>query len=278
VEGTGVTSVAAPTAIIQARMGSTRLPGKVLLDLVGKPMLWHVVQRARAAAGLTRVVVATTVHSEDDAIRQFCATYGIPVYSGSSEDVLDRYYQAAIAFCADPVVRITSDCPMVDPTIVDQLLEYFAEGAFDSVGIAIGGGARAAGLRGYPDGLDAECVRFSALETAWRQATSDPEREHVTPYIWNHDDLFKTGALEAPHDYSELRLTVDEPEDLELVRRVYEALYRPEGPLFEFGDVIRALAEHPEWVDLNREHVGREKYRDLWRTSVQTSAVAKETS
>jgi spore coat polysaccharide biosynthesis protein SpsF len=266
------------TAIIQARMGSTRLAGKVLRELVGRPMLWHVVQRVRATPGLAQVVVATTVGPEDDAIRDFCSANDVPVYSGSAEDVLDRYYRAALEFGADPIVRITSDCPLVDPALVGRLLAKFAEGRFDHLGIAIGGGAAAAGLKGYPDGLDAECFSFAALERAWNEAVAQPEREHVTPYIWRNPALFRTGTLEAPQDYSELRLTVDEPEDFTLVGRVYEALYRPDGPPFGFADVIALLAEHPELIELNRRFVGHEKYRDLWKPASAGATETKEPS
>lgn len=252
------------TAIIQARMGSTRLPGKVLKPLEGHPMLWHVVQRVRATPGLAEVVVATPESSENDAIRAFCAQEGIAVFSGSEEDVLDRYYQAARAFAADPVVRVTSDCPMVDPNLIGRLLILFGEGGYDYAGIAIGGAAKAFGVNGYPSGLDAECFSFAALERAWREATLQPEREHVTPYIWCNKDRFRNGMHVPAEDWSNMRLSVDEPEDFTVAERIYEALYREGEPAFGFDDVTRFLAAHPEVVELNRRFIGKEKYRDLW--------------
>jgi len=244
-------------------MGSTRLPGKVLKPLAGHPMLWHVVQRVRATPGLTEVVVATPESSENDAIRAFCAQEGIAVFSGSEEDVLDRYYQAARAFAADPVLRVTSDCPLVDPRLIERLLVLFSEGGYDYAGIVIGGAAKAIGVNGYPDGLDTECCSFAALERAWQEAIEQPDRDHVTQYF-QRDDLFRCGMLVADQDWSSLRLTVDEPEDFALVDRIYETLYRESDPPFSFEDILRILAERPELAELNRSFVGKEKYRDLW--------------
>lgn len=255
-------------AIIQARIGSTRLPGKVLKPLAGHPMLWHVVRRVRATLGLSEVVVATPESSENDPIRAFCAREGIAVFSGSEDDVLDRYYRAALAFSADPVVRVTSDCPVVDPTLIEQLLVLFADGGFDYAGISIGGAAKAAGVNGYPSGLDAECFTFAALERAWREATLQPEREHVTPYIWSHKDRFRTGAHMPAQDWTDMRLSVDQLEDFAVVEAIYEALYEEGGRAFDFEDVARFLAAHPDVAELNRRFIGKEKYRDLWDASV----------
>lgn len=268
--------VVGTTAIIQARMGSTRLPGKVMKPLAGHPMLWHVVQRVRAAPGLGQVVVATTDSSKDDEIRAFCDSENISLFSGSQEDVLDRFYQAARSFGADPIVRVTADCPLVDPAIIGQLLLLFAEGGHDYACTAIGGLAVALGANGYPDGLDAECFSFAALERAWREAIDQPDREHVTPYLLRRRDLFDCAMLVPDEDWSGMRLTVDEPEDFALVERVFEMLFRDGGAPFSLEETVRVLAESPDLEEPNRRFVGQEKYRDLWAPIVEAYDQAKE--
>ena len=242
-------------------MGSSRLPGKVLLPLCGRPMLWHVVQRVRSAPGVTDVVVATTADPRDDAIREMCHVNGIAVFSGSEDDVLDRYHGAATAAGADPILRVTSDCPMVDPAVVGRLLRLYAEGAYDYAGVSIGSGARARGINGYPHGLDAECFGFCVLERAWTEAREQAEREHVTPYIWRRDDVFSVGILVPDVDWTHLRLTVDEPEDFALAEELYAALYQEGAPPFAFEDVVDVLEHRPELVALNRSFIGREKFQ-----------------
>jgi spore coat polysaccharide biosynthesis protein SpsF len=251
------------TVIIQARMGSTRLPGKVLMPIAGHPMLWHVVKRAQSPPGVERVVVATTRSEADNVIREFCAESGFQVYSGSEDDVLDRYCQAARECDANPVVRITSDCPAVDPTIVQRLLELFDQGDFDYAGVSIGRGAQERGLRGYPHGLDAECFTFAVLEKAWREATNPYDREHVTPYISRHDNLYRIGILVPDQNWTHLRLTVDEPEDLALAREIYDELYEEEAPPFTFEQIVALLEARPELAEMNRSFIGREKYRAI---------------
>ena len=251
------------TAIIQARMGSTRLPGKVLMPIAGHPMLWHVVKRAQSPPGVDRVVVATARSEADDVIRALCADSGFQVYSGSEHDVLDRYYQAAKEREADPVVRITSDCPLLDPTIVQRLLELFDRGGLDYAGVSIGRGAQQRGLRGYPHGLDAECFSFAALERAWREAVSPYDREHVTPYISRHDNLYRIGILVPDQDWTHLRLTVDEPEDLALAAEVYGELYQEGEPPFTFEQIVALLEARPELAEMNRLFIGKERYRAI---------------
>ena len=163
-------------AVIQARMGSTRLPNKVLAELGGRPMLAQVVARVRRARTIDEVVVATTTTRHVDVIEDFCAREGIACFRGSEDDVLDRYYQAARAFNADVVVRITADCPLHDPEVIDAIVGHFDPARHDYVSNTI--------RRSYPDGLDTEVIAMAALERAWRGATWASEREHVTPYIW----------------------------------------------------------------------------------------------
>jgi spore coat polysaccharide biosynthesis protein SpsF len=200
-------------AVIQARMGSSRLAGKVLADIGGRPMLHYVVARATAATSLERVIVATSHAAADDAIAAWCAAAAVECFRGDEHDVLDRYYQAACRYELSVVVRLTADCPLLDPAVIDHVVgEYFA-GEFDYVSNTI--------VPTYPDGLDVEVVRRSALERAWRDATLASEREHVMPHIWKRPDQFRLKNVTRQPDLSHLRWTVDEPQDLELVRRIY---------------------------------------------------------
>lgn len=173
-------------AIIQARMSSTRLPGKVLMELAGKPVLAHVVERLRACRQLDGIMVATSVDASDDVIDCWCSQVKVPCYRGSLLDVLDRYVQAARACDADAVVRITADCPAIDPGIVDEVANNFVKGGYEFYG-----------LKGeFPDGLDCTVFAVSALERAWRDAQLPSEREHVGPYIEKNPQIFRSGGLE----------------------------------------------------------------------------------
>jgi spore coat polysaccharide biosynthesis protein SpsF len=231
-------------AIIQARMGSTRLPGKVLLDLVGEPMLARVVYRTRRAQTLDEVVVATTLQPADEAIMRLCAERGWPCFRGSEEDVLDRYYRAAVAHQADTIVRITSDCPLIEPEAVDRVVREFLE--------------RQPGLdyacnvlprRTFPRGLDTEVMRFDVLERAWREDTNPAWREHVTLYIQRNPDLFCIHGVINEVDYSHMRWTVDTPEDLAFVRRIYDHFGHD---FFSWREVLAVLEQRPEWLEINR--------------------------
>jgi spore coat polysaccharide biosynthesis protein SpsF len=239
-------------AIIQARMGSTRLPGKVLEDLSGKPLLWHVVERVRHATTLDDVLLATTDTAADDPVADFCARDGIRCFRGSEHDVLDRYYQAARSLGADVVVRVTADCPLIDPRVIDEAVRDFQAHpcAYDGNGLE----------RTYPDGLDVEVFSFEALAQAWREADLASEREHVTPYIWKNPHLFPARQITQAEDLSALRWTVDEPEDLAFVRKVYEHLYQP-GQIFLMEDVLRLLEANPAFAAVNRGFEMNEGYR-----------------
>jgi spore coat polysaccharide biosynthesis protein SpsF len=254
------------TAIVQARMGSTRLPGKVLRPLNGRPMLSRIVERVRACPAIARVVVATSDRESDAPIRALCADEAIDCVAGSEQDVLDRFYRAAAAFGGDPLIRITADCPLVDPSLVGRLVALYDGGGYDHVGVATGAGALFLGQGRYPDGLDAECFSFAALERAWRDATSPQDREHVTPFIWRQKQLFRCGQLTSPIDYSRLRWTVDNEADMALITRIYAALDRPDR-VFGMDDVLGYLSEHPEVAAGNDAFVGAEGYLDIWQGS-----------
>ena len=227
-------------AIIQARMGSTRLPGKVLAEVVGQPVLFHVVNRARRARTLDGVIVATSDSQADDVVSQFCREVGVACFRGSEADVLDRYYQAARHFDIATIVRLTADCPLLDPLVVDRVVLAFETGGCDFVSNTL--------ERSFPDGLDTEVFSLDALERTWREAQWASEREHVTPYIEKHPELFRLGNVKDDDDFSALRWTVDEPEDLEFVRAVYGHLgSKP----FGMADVVALLQTHPELSKIN---------------------------
>lgn len=235
-------------AIIQARMGSTRLPEKVLKDIAGRPMLWHVVTRVRVASLLDETVVATTVEDQDDQIVAFCEESGVEYVRGSEDDVLDRYYQAADEMDADTVVRITSDCPLVSPTIIDRTIRVFEEAECEYANTKIE----------YPNGLDVEAMQFEALEQAWNEATRDEDREHVTTYIRRSDafdkvkidNLLDTSQYSATDDDTVLRWSVDYPSDLEFVREIYDHLHTNGPWTFDQQAVFELLERRPEIVDI----------------------------
>lgn len=249
-------------AIIQARLGSTRLPGKVLRPIAGRPMLWHIVKRVGAAPGIDGVVVATSDRANDRPLRDFCASEGIHCFAGSEEDVLDRFFRAAQETKASHLVRITADCPLADPEIIGRVVSTTVSGGYDYAAVATGAGAAKLREGRYPDGLDAECMRSSVLETAWREATHQLDREHVTPFIWRNTNRFKCTQLLSPVDYSTLRWTVDNQSDFDLVARIYDALYRP-GETFGMQDVLSFLSQHPDVSRLNSQFVGTEGYLAL---------------
>lgn len=227
--------------IIQARFGSTRLPGKVLLDIAGRPMLEHVVRRAQRSEVARQTVVATTTLRRDDVIVELCRSLGVPTYRGSEEDVIDRYYGAARRFQAEAVVRVTADCPLLDAAVMDRVLTAFLENRPDYASNTL--------VRTYPRGLDTEVFTRAALEAAWREASVKEHRVHVTPYMYLTPGRFRTFSVEDSPDYSDLRLTVDTEEDLELVRQVYEHLGR-EGR-FTWMDVVDLMRREPALAAVN---------------------------
>lgn len=231
-------------AIIQAHMGSTRLPGKVLLDLAGEPMLVRDMNRLSRAQTLNEVVVATTVNPADDVIVSLCAERGWLYFRGSEEDVLDRYYRAAMDYEADVVVRITSDCPLIEPEVVDRVVREFLERQPE-----VDYASNTFPKRTFPRGLDTEVFRFDVLEQAWRQDNNPAWREHVTPYIRRNPELFRIHGIMNEVDYSHMRWTVDTAEDLAFVRRIYNHFGHDQ---FSWQDVLAVLKEHPEWLKINR--------------------------
>lgn len=237
-------------AIIQARMGSSRLPGKVLADIGGQPMLAYVVGRVRHARKVGTVVVATSLAPADDGIAQWCGAAGVACFRGDEHDVLDRYHATATAFQLDVVVRLTADCPLLDPQVIDDVIDAYAGGEFDYVSNTL--------VPTYPDGLDTEVVRRGALDRAWSEATLVSEREHVLPYIWKRPEMFRLKNVARQVDLSHLRWTVDEPEDLEFVRRVYAHF----DHRIDFGmdAVLALLGKDPALSAVNQGFTRNEGY------------------
>ncbi|HEV8698336.1 MAG TPA: glycosyltransferase family protein [Candidatus Limnocylindrales bacterium] len=232
-------------AIIQARMGSERLPGKVLLPLLGEPMLTRVVRRTARAGRLDEVVVATTDQPADDAIVELADREGWHVVRGSAHDLLDRYVVAARAHDAEVIVRITSDCPLIDPEVIDRTIA-----AFDAADVDYA--SNSLEPRTFPRGLDVEVVSRAALERAWREDADPAWREHATPYVYRHPEAFRVLAVRSEDDQSEQRWSVDTPEDYELVRRIYEAIGRDD---FGWREALAVVVAHPDWAALNRHIV-----------------------
>ncbi|MGB7571727.1 MAG: glycosyltransferase family protein [Methanothrix sp.] len=229
-------------AIIQARMGSSRLPGKALKDIHGRSMLARVVRRAGRSALIDKLVVATTEKKTDDVIVSECDSLGISCFRGSEDDVLDRYYQAARAFSADSIVRITSDCPLIDPEIIDRVVQAFLDIGPDYASNTI--------ASTYPRGLDVEAFTFDALKKAWDEASADFQHVHVTPYIYQHPEQFKILSVSGEENWSNYRWTVDTREDLTLVRAVYEKIDRDD--YFSWRDVLELFRKEPNLAELNR--------------------------
>ncbi len=235
-------------AIIQARMGSTRLQGKVLKDLCGDTVLGRVVTRTRRATLLNDVIVATTTRPADDAIVRECQRLRTRVFRGNEDDVLDRYYLAAIESKADIVVRITSDCPLVDPDVTNRTIRAFLDSAADYASNSL--------ERTYPRGLDVEVVHFSALERAWREASHPSQREHVTPFLYQNPNRFKLESVKYQKNYSWYRWTLDVPEDLEFLR----ALYGRRADMVDLSwlDILQILQLEPQLTTIN-QHVQQRK-------------------
>jgi spore coat polysaccharide biosynthesis protein SpsF len=244
--------------IIQARMGSTRLPNKVMMPLAGKPLLLRMYQRVDAANYTDTIIIATTEEEYDDPIISLCKDNDIKYYRGNSIDLLDRHYKAALPFNPDAVVKIPSDCPLIDPGIIDKVLKYYIDNKklFDFV----------SNLHpaSYPDGNDVEIFAASALKDAWLNAKKELEREHTTPYFWENQDKFNLGNVqwEIGKDYSmSHRFTIDYEQDYEFITRVYEELYT-EDKIFTLQDILNLLGEKPEIKKINEKYAGVNWYRN----------------
>jgi spore coat polysaccharide biosynthesis protein SpsF len=245
-------------AIIQARMAASRLPGKVLKTLGHQPVLAWMLARTRRAQLVDEVVVATTTDPSDDPVAEYCQQHGVAFTRGSMQDVLDRYYQAAKAFHADVIVRLTADCPFIDPNLLDDNLRTFlqAEPKLDFAANRLPPPYR----RTIPIGLDAEYCWFEGLETIWREARGKHQREHVMPYFYEHPDRFRILHMTHEPDLGDLRWTVDTPEDLELLRRIVS--YFPDRDDFSWQEVLDLVQQHPELSQINA-NIQHKDYREV---------------
>lgn len=230
--------------IVQARMGSTRLPGKVLAPVLGRPLLEYQLERLGRSTLASSILVATTVGSRDDAIVGLCRRLGVAAFRGDETDVLRRYMQAATLADADVVVRSTADCPLIDPSVVDEVIGRLLASKCDYASNTL--------TRTFPRGLDVEAMTRTALEAAHRDAVDPADREHVTRFLYRHPERFRLCSVERAQDLSSERWTVDTREDLELVRRILETLY-PGQPSFGINEVVALLDRHPDWRGLNAE-------------------------
>ena len=231
-------------AIVQARMGSTRLPGKVVMDLIGKPMLVHELSRISRAKRISSLVVATTTSSLDDGIVDVCKEHDWHCFRGSEPDVLDRYYQCAKQFGADSIVRLTADCPLIEPTIIDKVVEEFIQKSPDVDYVS-----NIIPQRTFPLGLDTEVMSFSALERSWIEDTNPALREHVTQYILRNPDKFNIAGVMNDRDLSNLRWTVDTKEDFQLIKEIYTFFGNNR---FSWNDVLDLIYKKPELRLINQ--------------------------
>jgi spore coat polysaccharide biosynthesis protein SpsF len=221
------------------------------MSVCGKPLLWHLIKRLKQSREINEIVVATTVESKDDPISLFCQLEGFVCFRGSEEDVLDRFYKACSLYKPDYVVRITADCPLIDPGVVDKVILLCRENEADY--------ASNTNPPTFPDGLDAEVFTFPALERSWREAEHKYQMEHVTSFITENPEMFKIVNYSYIEDLSSWRLTLDEPEDFQVIKKVYEALYSPEK-LFDLHDIVSYLKKNPGLLKINSEFLRNENY------------------
>lgn len=238
-------------SICQARYDSTRLPGKVMLKILGKPLLWYVIKRLKLVKTPNEVIIATSEYPSNEPIMKLAKKMGVKYIAGSEKDVLDRFYQAAKEVKGDIIIRTTSDCPLIDPNIIERGLDLFINNDYDYVSNVH--------PPTYPDGFDVEIFSFKALKKAWENADLKSEREHVTPYIWKNEELFKLKNFEYKNDLSSFRLTVDTQEDFTLVSKVIKEFY-DKWDSFTLNDVIEFLKDNPKLLEINSQYKRNEGY------------------
>ncbi|WP_243388200.1 cytidylyltransferase domain-containing protein [Bacillus kexueae] len=238
-------------AIIQARMGSTRLPGKVLKKVLNKTLLEYQIERVKRAKTIDEIIIATTTKESDNPIVELCEHLSVPYYRGSEEDVLSRYYEAATEFNVDVIVRLTSDCPIIDPNVIDKVVKHYNDnlGQFDYVSNTL--------TRTYPRGMDTEVISYEVLERVYKEAKELVYREHVTAYIYHHPNQFKLCNVSYEKDESKHRWTVDTKEDFELIEKIISELYS-ENTYFNIEDVLMVVNKNQSWLDINR-HIEQKK-------------------
>lgn len=238
-------------AIIQARLGATRLPGKVLLKIMGKTILEYVVERVRKAGTIGKIIVATTIEKEDSQIADLVNGMGVNLYRGSKDDVLDRFYNAAKSHKVRHMVRITADCPLIDPEIIDRVVDSYHQSGADYCSNTL--------VETFPDGEDVEVFNYRALSEAWAAARLVSEREHVTPYIRKNPNRFKLLNVQNDTNLYGKRWTLDTKEDFEFIKAVLESVY-PVNPDFHMKDVLDFLGRNPSVEEHNKAIIRNEGY------------------
>lgn len=252
------------TAIIQARLGSTRLPGKTMMVIENVPLLGHLVKRIKATTCVNDIIIATTVNKRDDAIVEFAGNNNLKFYRGSEEDVLDRFYNTSVEFNVDTIVRVTPDCPLLDPKVVDLVVSAYRAGNYDYVSNVI--------IPTFPDGLDTEVFSFQSLKKAWHEATLPSEREHVTAYIVKNPDQFRIFNVKRDgEDISWMRWTVDTQKDFEFVKEIFSNISNKED-IFFLEDVLDVLHRKPELLKMNADIMRNEGYLKSLQKDKKSSA------
>ena len=238
--------------IVQARMTSTRLPGKILKKVLSKSLLEYQIERLKRVNLADEIVIATTTNNTDHPIVELCDYLSVKYFRCSEEDVLERYYQAAKKYQGDAIVRVTSDCPLIDPQTIDKVIQFYLEhrSEYDYVANCL--------ERTYPRGMDTEVFSFTTLEQAFLEATTQPEREHVTPFFHLQPHRYKLGHILYSENYSHHRWTVDTVEDFQLIQKIIEELY-PKNVQFTLEDCLNLLHEYPEWSLINA-HIEQKQY------------------
>ena len=235
--------------IIQARMNSNRLPGKVMMKIKNKPLLHYVLNQIRYSNLVEKIIVATTDLTDDDIIEEFVLKEGIDCYRGSSKDVLDRYYQCAKEFKIETIVRISADCPLIEPNIIDVVIRKFLDGKYDYVTNSL--------TRTFPYGMDVEIFSFKTLENAWKNAKLPSEREHVTPYIYNHLKEFKKFNVTNSENFSNLRIVVDRENDFQLIKKILSKIEKQ--PIL-LKDILELFKKEPDIFLINKDYQTDEGY------------------
>ena len=238
------------TVMIQARTGSSRLPSKVLTKIENEPMIWHVINRAKKIKSVQQITLITTRNKNDKILLKIAKDNGIIGFSGDAHDVLNRHYQCALRYDADPIIRITSDCPLIDPNVVEEILQFYLTHDYDYVSNTI--------IPTYPDGLDTEIFSFTALKRCVMNAKWNSEREHVTPYMKNNPEKFKIFNYENKKDLSRFRWTVDEKRDLQFVRAIYSKM-KPKT-IFSMQEILKIISKNPNLLKINNDIIRNEGY------------------
>lgn len=239
--------------IIQARRGSSRFKDKIIKKVFNKPLLFHQIKRIQQSKFISLIIIATTNNKEDKVLKRICDISHVPIFYGNTHDVLDRYYETALEFKLSNIVRITADCPVIDPIIIDKSISKFRKDKVDYLSNCL--------VKTFPEGMSVEVFTFDSLKKAWQESNLLSEREHVTPYIWKNPDIFKISELINPYgNQSNFRLTIDYPQDLVLIRAIYKKLFA-KNPFFELKDITDLLEFDNSLYNINKNIPKYEGYK-----------------